>query len=314
MHHKGVTTLIIPVFLFVALVQSGSAQKWPAWMDVSDDVTDLGLLCDSDNDLIGKKLGCDCQYPFTTPGKDLYADCRSQTLEAPSMPIPPRVNVSRHVRKLIFSNNFFSKLDINTFGSVDGVYEVDFSKNQIETINNINFTRMSKLDMSHNLITNLTNDAFINCAKLQDLDLSFNQITFIESQVFTELKYLQILNLASNQIGIAVEFHDEYPFQLSNMERLEEVDLSNNSLRDFPGNIMMGTPGVKRLYLKNNLIMFISTGTFSTFGNLEVLDLSGNLFNTLNPSAFHGLTSLHTLKLDSNNELTMIENYVRTSI
>jgi hypothetical protein len=163
-------------------------------------------------------------------------------------------------------------------------------------------------------MTKLTEDIFANCPKLQEIDLSFNQISFIEMNVFTVLKFLKKVNLASNHIGRAVMYYDEYRFTLSNLEYLEEVNLSNNSLTDFPTVVLNGSTTIKRLFLKNHQIASLSLpygdafhGEF--FPNLEMLDLSGNFFNVITPNEFSGFKGLQKLILDGNRHLTMIEKY-----
>lgn len=283
---------------------------WPAWLD--DDIrSNSSIICDptrqGELSTIDRKLGCDCIFEKVT---EYIADCSKQSLGLDIAPTPAKLNVSLSIRKLIFAENDFTKLDEDTFGDVDGVHELDFSKNRIQSISNLNFTRLIKIDLSFNQITNLTEDTFKNCLKLQEIDLSFNNIKFIEEKALNQLQFLNKVNLASNQIGIGVEFYDEYEFKLINMEWLQEVDLSNNSLNDFPTSIFEGSVNIKILRLRNNMIRDIPHEAFSYLPKLEELDLSGNYLTTLVPNGFHGFKKLQTLVLNGLTDLTKIEKYV----
>merc|ERR1712224_619614 len=67
---------------------------------------------------------------------------------------------------------------------------LDFTKKNLKQITHINldgFDKLTKLDLSSNLIESLTNQCFRNCTKLTDLKLHENKIKQIDEDIFAPL-------------------------------------------------------------------------------------------------------------------------------
>lgn len=124
------------------------------------------------------------------------------------------------------------------------------------------------------------------------------------------LKNLRILNLASNPLGLELNQFSDYILSLDNLVFLEDLNLSNTSLPDFPLSLINGTKNIKRLTLSNNMITFLPEGILQELTSLEYLDLSGNYFETLAPFGFNGLSALKTLVVDRMPYLKKIEQHV----
>ncbi|CAK9290421.1 unnamed protein product [Gordionus sp. m RMFG-2023] len=87
-----------------------------------------------------------------------------------------------------FTNLKSLKLDYNKLANItSGEYP---SKN----------TMLVELSLSHNLLSEIKNDAFKQTSELVDIDLSFNLISFIENRVFQNLASLMYLNLQHNYL------------------------------------------------------------------------------------------------------------------
>lgn len=129
-----------------------------------DKPNSTGILCESDNDEIGQKLGCSCD---TLTGGIKSANCSEQWIGYNiSLNLPQRLNISKQVRILDLSKNHLQILDENTFGDCDSLIELNLYKNHIASIKSLSCSRIKKLDLSWNRLHNLTNESFMNLSQL----------------------------------------------------------------------------------------------------------------------------------------------------
>lgn len=267
-------------------------------------------LCEPDTDSTGQHLGCSCTR-YVDVDSILKADCSKLWIGYnDTLNLPPQLNISRHVRFLDLSHNQLKSLTPTTFGDCEALQILKVSDNLLQSYLGVNCSRLMKLDLSHNRLKNLTTDALALTPCIVELDLSFNDLLFLDPNCFSQLKNLRTLKLGSNRLGMELFYSEEYILRLNNLESLEELDLSNSSLPDFPLYLINGTTHLKKLSLRNNLIQFIGSGVFEQLGELTDLDLSGNLFTEIAPSQFYGLSSLHILLLDKMTQLTAIREHV----
>jgi Leucine rich repeat/Leucine Rich repeat len=136
---------------------------------------------------------------------------------------------------------------------LDRLHSADFSHNQIENIEKNSFfslqNGLQKLNLSNNIITHFSPEAFNFLRKLEILDLSNNSIAHIKLTSFKDLdqlkefyfannqllgvqfnlfsysRHLQILNFSSNQIEVLA-----FPATAAVWESLTTLDLSNNRI------------------------------------------------------------------------------------
>jgi Leucine-rich repeat (LRR) protein len=264
-----------------------------------------GLLCEPDNDEIGRHLGCSCAN--LTVGGIVTADCSEKWIGMKNISLPHRMNISRHVRILDLSKNELTFVDEDTFGDCDGLFSLILHKNHIQEIQGLHCKWLKKLDLSWNNIQGLSNDAFQNLTRLQELDLSYNNLLFVEPKALDQLHLLRTLNLASNPLGKELNYADDYTLALDNLINLTELDMSNCSFPDFPLSLITGSVNLKRLVLRNNQISSLSDGLLHQLSELTELDLSGNWFETITPQMFLGLQSLRFLRIDKMPFLKTIE-------
>jgi len=119
-----------------------------------------------------------------------------------------------------------------------------------------NITSLTTLDLSHNNITKIWQQAFYSLAYLQKVDLSGNSITTLDSQTFSYNTGLIYLYLAKNSIT------DIHPATFQNNVKLRDLDLSGNKI--------------------------VSTHQYTFYKNVNLvwLDLGQNCINYIHPSTF----------------------------
>lgn len=268
-------------------------------------------LCEPDTtDSTGHHLGCSCVRSVDVDSI-LKADCTKNWIGINNaLNLPQQLNISSHVTILDLSQNQMTSLTPSTFGDCKALQNLKVSDNLLQSYLGVKCSRLMKLDLSHNRLKNLTTEALALTPRLVELDLSFNDLLFLDPDCFSQLKNLRILKLGSNRLGMELFYSEEYILRLNNLERLEELDLSNSSLPDFPLYLINGTTHLKKLSLRDNLIQFIGSGVFEQLGELTALDLSGNLFSEIEPSQFYGLSSLHLLIMDKMTHLAAIREHV----
>lgn len=181
---------------------------------------------------------------------------------------------------------------------------------------------LSLLDLSHNRITNVPPGAFETLGKLTTLKLSDNNITLQDGALRGLEDSLKNLNLKGTR-------QKRIPRAIRGMKTLAFLDLSQNSLRELPGedgvkafedldsltalnlerNLIQtltedAFAGVRNtlssLSLLNNLLSDFPTKALGTLSELRVLDIGFNLLTELPTDAFRGNPSITLLALDGN--------------
>lgn len=79
------------------------------------------------------------------------------------------------------------------------------------------------LDVSHNELTQLAQDIFLNLRKLRKLDMSYNEVDIYSNKAFERMTELEELSLNKNQISELLEF--------GSLVKLVRLNLCDNSLR-----------------------------------------------------------------------------------
>ncbi|XP_058004792.1 receptor-like protein 56 isoform X4 [Hevea brasiliensis] len=144
-------------------------------------------------------------------------------------------------------------------------------------------------------------ELFLNNTRQHDIDSkSFyddENIWFIKVSMFQQLKELRNLNLSYNVIGGFIDYDEGFE-RLSELKKLETLDLSHNYFNDSILSSLGALTSLKSLILKSNSM----EGSFPSkgFEKLEELDISYNLFNNSILSSLGALTSLKSLILEDN--------------
>ncbi|XP_014673439.1 PREDICTED: chaoptin-like, partial [Priapulus caudatus] len=194
------------------------------------------------------------------------------------------VRFLKSLESLDLSNNDIARL-YNTFPfKFDELRELYLSCNRISEIQPIFFFWVSNsldlLDLSHNRISNITDDTFGYLPQLGSLDLSHNEIRNLKVGQMSFMQRLRSLNLSFNRI----RYIPEQVF--IGLINVENIDLSHNEIWDIPTLVFRAVnPTIRIVKIQNNFISKVSAFAFSCL-NLMRLDASCNMISSVDFSAF----------------------------
>lgn len=163
-----------------------------------------------------------------------------------------------------FSGNKLSNVII--LSRLPNILRLELSGNRLSSLEFFNneetFTNLQYLDLSKNLIRNLTP---IKVSKLGYLNLSHNEI--MSTDQFQPHANLKILELRANKIsGLG---------GLKSMSKLEELYLSENSIVYI--DTLEDLPMLKKLHLRKNNIVVVEEDKIPELPELQYLNLRENL-------------------------------------
>ncbi|XP_014670701.1 PREDICTED: protein flightless-1-like [Priapulus caudatus] len=194
---------------------------------------------------------------------------------------------------------------------------VDFSQNELEKVPSSleNAKAILVLNLSHNNISTIPNQLFVNCVDILYLDLSYNKLETLPPQL-RRLINLQTLVLDNNpmehfqlrQLPALTELtslsmrntqrtNSNIPEKLDALVNLIELDLSYNEMNRVPDGLF-SMCNLKRLNLGHNRIREIGSG-IEVWSKMEVLNVSWNKMNAFPPQLCK-LTCMKRLYLNSN--------------
>jgi len=113
------------------------------------------------------------------------------------------------------------------------------------------FTFLKKLNLSKNLLTNITSDFLLNLKNLKTLLLHKNPIKTIHKNAFKELKNLRYLNISRCNLKSLPE--DIF----FNLENLKILDLSSNKIKELAPTIFLPLKNIEKIKIGKN--PFITT-------------------------------------------------------
>lgn len=140
-------------------------------------------------------------------------------------------------------------------------------------------------------IKKIDKDAFRNLTELTDIKIINSNIPEIHPDTFVYALNLGTVNFAGSKLA---------GFNNIKSETLDELDLSNCSLKKITNNMFDNLSELAYINLSHNRLSVIAPSTFSNLVNLEELDLSGNLLEEIPPNMFQNNTQLNTLNLSNN--------------
>lgn len=209
----------------------------------------------------------------------------------------------RGLQTLTLSQNSLSVLQRNCFDGLEKLKKLNISGNRIITIKHYLFegfftVRLQELDLSNNDISTIETNAFQDLQYLQIFDLSGNNIKDLPESTFYGLNSLRKLYLFNNDIL-------NIQARTFNLQNLEELDLSGNSLQSFSGDVFGSTVPtsprkLRKLFLRRNNLLVIQPRTFNQIINLDYLSLSFNSIVRFDENLFLPLTKLKKLHINHN--------------
>jgi hypothetical protein len=109
---------------------------------------------------------------------------------------------------------------------------------------------------------------------LKYMDLSHNRFGYIHPLSFIDAMNLSVLLFQQNEIGKSI-LQDKNGKTFSSLNKLTQLDLSSNEIKDLPYHIFKEQINLKNLSLANNGLKNISF-MMNSMTNLRFLNLSGN--------------------------------------
>ncbi|XP_076017509.1 transforming growth factor beta activator LRRC32 isoform X2 [Genypterus blacodes] len=174
------------------------------------------------------------------------------------------------------------------------------------------------LDLSRNMLQNLTEETLAFHTRIHQLNLHSNMIHFIQPGLFKEMTDLKVLDLSRNHLNVyavsktniglltAVESLDlssnglytgMTDYFLAESPLLANLSLNSNSITKIAQSTFHGSVALRRISLHNNVILEIEDGAFDSLPQLTELDLSKNSITCITD---FNLCQLKTLNLSRN--------------
>lgn len=164
---------------------------------------------------------------------------------------------------------------------------------------------VQKLDLSRNLLQNLTQEVLAVYTSVHHLNLHSNKIHFIQPGIFKGLTKLQVLNLSRNRLDAFAALKKD----VGRLTSVESLDLSDNGLyTGMSDYFLRDAPALMNLTLHGNSITKIDKSTFAGSSALRKINLHNNVILEINEGAFESLSSLSELDL-SMNSITCITDF-----
>ena len=262
--------------------------------------------------------------------------------------LPPKFfqSVSPSLTELYLQNNSISVLPPGLFNALGSIVLLDISHNEITShwigpetfadltrlVNlDLSFNRMSRIDaqtfrsqyslevlqLHHNEIESIADNAFQSLYNLHTLVLSHNRLTRIDSLSLSGLHVLNILALDSNkldaidgnafknisnlmELNLSYNKLESVPTAINTLQYLRSLDLSYNRISQIDNASYQGVEQLYGLNLEANQIGNLSKGVFQELPSLRILNLAKNKIQGIEQGTFDDVPDLHALRLDSN--------------
>ena len=174
--------------------------------------------------------------------------------------------------------------------------EIHYRNNKVFNITHMGrFYNLKYIDLSHNFVEIIVDDAFDNQWYLTRLNLAYNKLSTLRQEQFTGLTSLIELNLSGNKL----EFIGDNIF-FDATKGLKSLYLSQNFISSITHNAFTDLPDLQYLHLDNNLLEELDQAYFLGLDEVEDLNLSGNLFTSLPEGSFRECENLRVLDLGIN--------------
>ncbi|XP_067620207.1 leucine-rich repeat-containing protein 15 [Eurosta solidaginis] len=212
----------------------------------------------------------------------------------------------QHLAHLSLQHNFIECIANDSFVSNAHLRSLHLNGNKLQDLEFLRskamMSRLLHLNLSHNQIKSL--DAFTAGEwALIDLDVSHNRLEGVSEDALNGLAALVHLNLSANAMQPVASSC------LGKLINLETIDLSANNLAELPMGFFDSTTQLQRVNLSRNSLTDVPADLFAHLPYLRVLDMSQNQLSTSIFIAYlSALLPRSALTLDlSENHLTRID-------
>ncbi|BHF73299.1 hypothetical protein SprV_0401638000 [Sparganum proliferum] len=219
-------------------------------------------------------------------------NCRRNALSAVDS-IPSNIFECPNLQVIDFSCNNLTRVP-RGLENASGLLVLNLSENKLTAIPEelfVQCTNLMLLDLSDNQLQTLPAH-LRRCSSLQQLILSRNPLQHYPLRAVAAIKHLQVLHLSNTQRRL-----DNIPSELDRLEKLVDLDLSENQLNRIPEPVFQ-LRSLRKLDVSRNSITDLSMLT-DNWPNLEYLNLSYNQLLCL-PSGLTRLTKLRKLYINNN--------------
>ncbi|KAK3580126.1 hypothetical protein CHS0354_034066 [Potamilus streckersoni] len=164
----------------------------------------------------------------------------------------------------------------------------------------LSLNELKILNISRNLLTNVTKLQFQGAPNLRQLDLSYNQLDYVFEDFCEIFPRIRLVSLKGNRFKV-FDF-----MQISDCHHITEIDLSSNQLLTISTSVAL-LRNLRILNLANNNLGNLTLGS-SANSSIENLNLSNNTIAFLSQDSLEGMVKLKYLNL-SYNSLEVHENF-----
>ncbi|XP_012225531.1 toll-like receptor Tollo [Linepithema humile] len=216
--------------------------------------------------------------------------------------VPYAVRLLSTLKTLDLGSNQVTQIDNESFAGLNELYGLRLVDNKLENVSREAFASLPSLqvlNLADNFIRHVEQSAFASNTVLQVIRLDGNQLTEIRS-LFTNLEALAWLNVSNNKLlwfdyshlPRSIDWLDIHANQLSelgdyysmrNHMEIKTLDASYNLLTEITENSMPDS--VETVFLNNNKIKRVATGTFMQKNNLKKVTLHDNKIRNLDVNA-----------------------------
>ncbi|XP_030848396.1 leucine-rich repeat-containing protein 15-like [Strongylocentrotus purpuratus] len=204
--------------------------------------------------------------------------------------------------KLNLSRNKLQILPQRLFSYIKEVEYLEMKSNRLQTLYLSSFLKtrsLKRLQMSHtelkapDLFDNQTQSSFFDgLVSLERLNLSGNLLSNMSPGVFRSLTKLKVLDLSQASIVILK------PELFKGLVSLTSLYLNENNILNTSAQVFSGLDNLGSLYFENSKLEFIDPDTFLKTPNLRSLFLSGNRLTKVQNDTFFPTSINHTLTID----------------
>lgn len=154
-----------------------------------------------------------------------------------------------------------------------------------------------RLNLKDNSVTHIIAGAFEQLEELTAIDLSRNIISNLSDSYFAHHSILEDINLSRNNLTTVSTLFDR-------TRKIKTINLSFNRIADISFTFR-GLTELRAVFLKSNNISSVSDGTFQDNVRLVKIDLSFNNIAWIGMDAFKGLVNVNILNLERNRILSL---------